>query len=117
MRVSFDHNVPRQLRLHLRGHLVQTAQDRGWDTLANGDRLRTVQRDGFELFVSCDKDFDRYAGDPQRTVALLLLNTNHKPSLMAAHQQLAEAVERAVPGSFEWLMIARTQSPGPFTND
>ena len=39
MRILFDHDVPRPLGRHLPGHQVDTARQRGWEELGNGDLL------------------------------------------------------------------------------
>jgi hypothetical protein len=40
----------------LPGHLVSTAFERGWSTLKNGDLLDAAERNGFEVFVSTDRN-------------------------------------------------------------
>ncbi|MEZ6235350.1 MAG: hypothetical protein R3B68_14270 [Phycisphaerales bacterium] len=54
MRVLLDHCVPRLLGALLEGHEVQTAAERGWDELRNGELLRAAAAKGFEAMVTVD---------------------------------------------------------------
>jgi hypothetical protein len=44
MQVLFDNGVPRGVAAVLKEHVVEEAQDRGWDRLTNGDLLRAAER-------------------------------------------------------------------------
>jgi hypothetical protein len=56
MLVLFDQSTPVRLRTALVGHRVETAAQRGWDTLTNGDLLEAAEDAGFEVFVTSDKN-------------------------------------------------------------
>ena len=49
MRVLFDQGTPLPLRQALPQHSVETAFERGWSTLANGDLLAAAEADGFDV--------------------------------------------------------------------
>lgn len=38
------------------GHLVDTAKEKGWQELKNGDLLTAAERDGFQVMVTGDKN-------------------------------------------------------------
>ena len=42
MRILFDNGTPRPLRRHLFGHEVETARQRGWETVSNGAVVKMV---------------------------------------------------------------------------
>jgi hypothetical protein len=44
MRVLFDQGVPVPLRRHLTLHSIDTAFERGWSALKNGDLLDAAER-------------------------------------------------------------------------
>jgi hypothetical protein len=50
MLVLFDQSTPVGLRSYLVGHRVETAAQRGWDTLKNGDLLQVAEDAGFEVW-------------------------------------------------------------------
>jgi hypothetical protein len=43
MRILLDHNTPAPLRYALRGHRVETAYERGWAELLNGDLIAEAE--------------------------------------------------------------------------
>lgn len=56
MRVLFDQGTPVPLRKLLGPHLVDTAFERGWSALKNGDLLTVAEQADFEGFVTTDKN-------------------------------------------------------------
>ncbi|PYT41323.1 MAG: hypothetical protein DMG45_13640 [Acidobacteria bacterium] len=56
MLVLFDQSTPVPIRPSLKGHTVETAWQRGWDKLKNGDLLRAAEEAGFEVLVTPDKN-------------------------------------------------------------
>ena len=55
MRVLFDHGTPAPLRDLLSGHEVETAYERGWSSLQNGDLIAAAEAAGFDVFVTTDR--------------------------------------------------------------
>ena len=55
MRILFDQGTPVPLRPLLRGHGVDTAYERGWSTLANGDLLNAAEAASYEIFITTDQ--------------------------------------------------------------
>ena len=47
MRILFDHNTPLPLRRYLLEHVVDTANERGWSELINGDLLDNAEENQF----------------------------------------------------------------------
>ena len=58
MLVLFDQGTPAPLRHALAGHVVETAYERGWSSLKNGELIAAAESAGFEVFVTTDKNFD-----------------------------------------------------------
>ncbi|AXC12038.1 hypothetical protein ACPOL_2725 [Acidisarcina polymorpha] len=48
MKVLFDHNVPKKLRVLLPGHVITTSRELRRDALQNGDLLAAAEANGFE---------------------------------------------------------------------
>lgn len=55
MRILLDHNTPAPLRYWLVGHNVETAYERGWAELTNGDLLRAAEDAGFDVMITTDR--------------------------------------------------------------
>ena len=116
MRVLFDNNVPAPLRHRLMGHKVDTAKERGWQELKNGDLLTAAEQDGFQVMVTGDKNLAYQQNLEGRTLALVVLPTIDWSILKGAPATLstiAAAVDRAKPGSFEALSYKPRRRSGP----
>ena len=61
MRVLFDQGTPAPLRQALLPHVVETAYERGWSTLKNGELLRAAEAAGFDVLVTTERFFDNVA--------------------------------------------------------
>ena len=56
MRILFDQGAPLPLREWLAAHHVETARQRGWSELLNGDLLAAAEAAGFDLFITTDQN-------------------------------------------------------------
>lgn len=56
MRILLDEQLPRPLARQLVGHQVRTVQQQGWAGIGNGELLRRAVADGFEIFVTADRN-------------------------------------------------------------
>lgn len=99
----FDNNVPAPLRRYLANHEIRLARQMGWHEVKNGDLLSMAERSGFELMVTGDKNLVYQQNLAGRKIALVVLATIHWPTLRVDVTPIVEAVNRAVPGSFERL--------------
>jgi Domain of unknown function (DUF5615) len=68
VKILFDHNVPRRLRNHLEGHEIHTAKEMQWEQLKNGALIAAAIENGFQAFVTIDKQLEY-----QQNLAALLL--------------------------------------------
>jgi hypothetical protein len=56
MRVLFDQSTPEPLRHFLHRHSVDTAYERGWSALSNGDLLKAAEDASYDLFITTDQN-------------------------------------------------------------
>jgi hypothetical protein len=56
MRVLFDQGTPAPLRQLLMQHEVETAYERGWSILQNGELIAAAEATGFDVFVTTDRN-------------------------------------------------------------
>jgi len=103
--VFFDNNVPAPLRRHLHGHEVRTAQQMGWHELENGSLLLAAEQAGFDVMVTGDKNLAYQQNLAGRRISLIVLPVTRWKTLRAVPALVAEAVDRAAPGSFEELSL------------
>lgn len=65
--------MPRRLRRGLPGHDVHTVQGLGWAGTKNGTLLRRAMADGFEVFVTVDRNLEYQQHLPGVTLAIVAL--------------------------------------------
>jgi hypothetical protein len=76
MRILLDHSTPVPLRHWLTGHHVETAYERGWAALSNGDLLRMAEGAGFEVLITTDKGIRYQQNLSGCKIAIAVLSTN-----------------------------------------
>jgi hypothetical protein len=95
MRVLFDNGVPRGVASVLEGHTVEEARDRGWDRLKNGDLLDAAEADGFDVFVTTDRNIRYQQNLSKRKIAIVGLSKGSWPLIIGsgspAYRFLADA--------------------------
>ncbi len=92
MRILFDANTPAPLAGWLKGHRVTRADELGWEGLENGDLLDSEEDAGFEILITCDQNVRYQQNFAGRKLAVVILSTNHWPSL----RQVADKVARKI---------------------
>ena len=100
MKVLFDQGVPVPLRSHLARHRVATVFEMGWSTLQNGDLLARTEANGFEVFLTTDRNLKYQQNLNKRTVAIVVLLSTSWPKIRANADRVAASVESATPGSY-----------------
>ena len=105
MRVLFDHSAPAPLRLHLKSHVVTEARELGWDRLANGDLLNVAEAEGFEVFVTADKNMRYQQNLTGRRIAIVVIGNAQWKVLRRYADRVVSAVDEATPGSFTEVSV------------
>ena len=77
------------------GHEVVRADELGWQGLENGDLLDAAEEAGFDLLVTCDQNVQHQQNFSRRKLALLVLPSNHWPTLRSVAARIATAVDFA----------------------
>ena len=84
MRILLDECVPRRLRREFAGHDLRTVPEMGWSGKKNGDLLRAMAGDGFEVLVTVDQNLRHQQNLQAAGVAVVVL--------VAASTRLADLV-------------------------
>ncbi len=100
MRILLDHNTPAPLRYSLAGHSVETAYERGWAELTNGELLRTAEDSGFDLMITTDRGIRYQQNLGGRRLALLVISTNDWTRIRRWKALVFDAVSKAAEGSY-----------------
>jgi len=93
----------------LPNHEVTTVPASGWASIKNGKLLALIEQAGFDALITCDKNIEFQQHQLEsRPFAVLLLSTNHWPSIKPHTAKIAEAPERAQPGSIHPDQLKRS---------
>jgi hypothetical protein len=103
VKVLFDVNTPRKLRSLLNHHEVITAQEQGWEKLANGELLRAAETAGFDIMVTADQNIAHQQNLKNRRIALVVLSTNAWRVVRTYGEAIAAAVDSAKTGSYAFI--------------
>ena len=105
MLILFDQSAPAPLRRHLTGHHVVEARERGWDRLTNGDLLNAAEAEGFELFVTADKNMRYQQNLAARKIAIVVIGNAQWRVLRLHADRVVAAVNEATHGSYVEVSI------------
>ena len=100
MLILFDQGTPVPIRPFLIGHTVETAAQRGWDKLKNGELLEATEEAGFKVLVTPDKNIRYQQNLTLRRIALVVLGNPKWPVLCQHVERVVIAVNAAQPGSY-----------------
>jgi hypothetical protein len=106
MLILFDHGTPKGLIRALPGHMIFTAQARGWDQLSNGALLSAAEEAAFDLLLTTDRRIRYQQNLAGRKIALVVLVGATKWSRVRLHLEgIAAVVNAATPGSYAEVEI------------
>ena len=106
MKTLFDANTPAPLARFLRGHEVVRADELGWQGLENGALLDAAEQGGFDLLLTCDQNVRYQQNFAGRKLALVILSSNHWPTLRRIAARIATAVDFVQPGHIVRVDVA-----------
>ena len=107
MLILFDHGTPRGLARAFSGHVVITAQSKGWDKLDNGALLKAAEDAAVDLLLTTDQRIRYQQNLAGRKIAIVVLAGSTKWSRVRLHlEPIVAAVNAATPGSYTEVEIA-----------
>jgi hypothetical protein len=106
-RLLLDANMPIGLRAVLDQHEVVTAFEMGWGRLINGELLSAAEAAGFDGMITGDRNLAYQQNLIGRRLALIVLDTNHWPTIGANAIAVVRAVAAMRAGGFVTLPFDR----------
>ena len=106
MKIRFDANTPAPLARFLRGHDVVRADELGWQGLENGALLDAAEQAGFDMLLTCDQNVRYQQNFAGRKLALVILSSNHWPTLRRIAARIATAVDFVQTGQIVRVDVA-----------
>ena len=100
MRILFDVNVPEPLRRYLTEHTVDTAREKGWVEVRNGNLLDNAEREGYEIMITADQSMRYQQNMANRQIAVIVLLSNRWPRVQLMIEDIRTALETVELGEF-----------------
>ncbi len=74
MRLLLDENLPKRLKLDFANHETFTVWDKGWNGKKNGELLRLMIADNFDVLLTFDKNLKFQQNLKKYSIPVLILN-------------------------------------------
>ena len=105
MKILFDQGTPVPLRRHLTGHVVDTAFERGWSNVENGELLDAAEWDGYGLLITTDQNLKHQQVLGGRQLAVVVLLSSSWPRIQLRINDIQAAVDGIGPGDYVEIAI------------
>ena len=105
MRLLFDNGTPAPLRRHLGDHVIHTAAQRGWATLANGVLLENAEQAGYEVLVTTDQSMQYQQNMLGRRIGIVVLMDPRWPFVRLRTVDIRAAINAVRPGEVREVPI------------
>lgn len=103
MKILFDQGTPVPLRHHLPTHIVETAYEKGWSNLKNGDLLTLAEAEGFDVLITTDQNLRHQQNLSGRRIGVIVLLTTNWPRIKKNTILVVQAIDNLHPGSYEGI--------------
>ena len=100
MKILFDQGTPVPLRRYLHPHKVDTAAERGWSELQNGDLLDQGEAEEYQALITTDQNLKYQQNLAGRSIRILVLTTTSWPKIRQKVGQVREALEGLEEGGY-----------------
>jgi hypothetical protein len=101
MKILFDQGTPVPLRNYLLDHTVETAYEKGWSSLKNGELLSVAEAEGFDALLTTDQNLRYQQNLSGRRIGVIVLLTTSWPRIKNNAALVVQAVGNLHPGSYE----------------
>ena len=105
MKILFDQGTPAPLRRHLDGHVVDTAAERGWSDLDNGDLIDNAEQMGYDVLITTDQNLRYQQNLAGRRLAVVVLLSTAWPKIRLRVEDIRTALDQIGPGELREVPI------------
>ena len=104
MKVLLDENLPKRLKKDFPEHEIYTVRDRGWNGIGNGELLRLMISEDFDVLITFDKNLQHQQNFQKYSLPVLVLNAqdNTYTGLQLLVPKIRSALSQTLaPGALE----------------
>ena len=73
MKLLLDENLPKKLKQHFQEYEIYTVREKGWNGISNGDLLKLMLEDKFEVLVTFDKNLEHQQNFDKHPLSVIVL--------------------------------------------
>jgi predicted nuclease of predicted toxin-antitoxin system len=103
LKVLFDEDVPAKLVRTLPRHEIHTVVTMQWGGIKNGALLELIEREGFEVFLTGDKNMKNQQRLEGRPFAVLIMSAINWPVVKPHISKISLAIDEARPGTLRTI--------------
>lgn len=102
MKLLLDENLPKALKRHFLEHEVFTAREKGWNKKNNGELLRLMLAENFQVLLTFDKNIEYQQNFQKYPITVFLLDAvdntyvELRGLVPQIHERLGEELKRGV---------------------
>jgi predicted nuclease of predicted toxin-antitoxin system len=74
MKLLLDENLPKRLKEHFEEYEIYTVRDMGWNGVKNGELLKLMIADEFDVLITFDKNLQFQQNFSKYTLPIIVLN-------------------------------------------
>ena len=74
MKLLLDENLPKKLKLDFTEHEIYTVTDKGWNGVKNGELLKLLVKENFDVLLTFDKNLQHQQNFKNYTVQVIVLS-------------------------------------------
>ncbi len=103
MKVLFDEDVPAKLARSLSRHEIHTVVTMQWGGIKNGALLKLSEREGFDVFLTGDKNMPNQQRLEGLPFALVIMSAINWPVVRPHILKISVAIDEALPGTLKTI--------------
>ena len=93
------------LRRHLHPHQVDTAAEKGWSAIGNGDLISAAESEGYDALITTDQNLKYQQNLDTRSIAIVVLKTTSWPRILKVVSRVVSEIEAVKPQDFKEIEI------------
>jgi hypothetical protein len=100
MKLLFYQGTPVPLQKYLPNHIVETAYEKGWSGIQNGELLTRAEAEGFDALITTDQNIRYQQNLANRKISIVVLLTTSWPRIKKQAVSIAQIIDSLQPGSY-----------------
>lgn len=99
MRILLDENLPKRLKQNFPKHEIYTVRDREWNGLKNGELMKKLLENDFQVFITFDKNLEYQQNFSKFQITVLTIKAIDYTYLTL--KEFVPALKRALEGKLK----------------